>query len=395
MNVTPAMQQYYDIKSDYQDAILFFRMGDFYEMFEEDAKIAHKVLGIALTTRNKNAENPILLAGVPFHAKEKYLPLLSQAGYKIAIAEQVSDPKLKWIVKREVVRVVTPWTLALEEENYNTWAQDNLIISLVESGEKYGISLLNFSKQSWLTSEFESLEHCLNELYKLAPKEIILEKKLFGKSEIWELIDKKIGLQIYYFEPQKSAKKYLQDSLGVKNLRWYGLEDKTLAQNASAMLLEYIQNTQKSDFSFLQKLCFHEFSWYMHLDIATIKNLDLVYNTATNSKQVWTMFWAIDYTKSSMGKRFLYESILRPLQDEKEIKKRQKFISILKSDPQLLEKIGKHLWEISDMDAILWRLSFQRAGPRDLVQLKRSLIAIREIINILKTSDNKDLLKIF
>jgi DNA mismatch repair protein MutS len=114
MTITPAMQQYYDMKSHYSDAILFFRMGDFYEMFEDDAQIAHKILGIALTSRNKNAENPVLLAGIPFHAKEKYLPLLVQAGYKVAIAEQTSSAQAKGIVERQVVRVVTPATIGLE-----------------------------------------------------------------------------------------------------------------------------------------------------------------------------------------------------------------------------------------------------------------------------------------
>ena len=144
-SLTPAMQQYYDIKKDYQDSILFFRMGDFYEMFESDAQIAHKILGITLTSRNKNAKNPILLAGIPYHAKEKYLPLLIKAGYKVAIAEQVSDPKLKGIVKREVTRVVTPATLSLENEGYENIEQSSVVIALVQNGSEYGFSSMNLS----------------------------------------------------------------------------------------------------------------------------------------------------------------------------------------------------------------------------------------------------------
>jgi len=131
MKLTPAMQQYYDIKNQYKDAILFFRMGDFYEMFAEDANIAHRVLGIAVTSRNKNAAEPIPLAWIPYHAKEKYLPLLVWAGYKVAIAEQVSHPKLKWIVKREVVRVVTPATLDLEWDWYGKPESSSYLVSVV------------------------------------------------------------------------------------------------------------------------------------------------------------------------------------------------------------------------------------------------------------------------
>jgi DNA mismatch repair protein MutS len=152
--LTPAMQQYYEIKKDYGDAILFFRMGDFYEMFEEDAKIAHKVLGITLTSRNKNAQNPILLAGIPYHAKEKYLPTLIKAGYKVAIAEQVSDPKLKGIVKREVVRVVTPATLSLENEGYDSQESNSQIVAVIQNEKSYGFASLNLSNHIFECCEF-------------------------------------------------------------------------------------------------------------------------------------------------------------------------------------------------------------------------------------------------
>jgi len=150
------MQQYYDLKEQHKDAILFFRMWDFYEMFSEDANIAHRVLGIAVTSRNKNAAEPIPLAGIPYHAKEKYLPLLVWAWYKVAIAEQVSDPKLKWIVKREVVRVVTPSTLDLEWEWYASIKASNYIVSVVYENDMYGVSFLDVTTNSWISSEFTS-----------------------------------------------------------------------------------------------------------------------------------------------------------------------------------------------------------------------------------------------
>ena len=388
------MAQYYDIKDQHQDAVLFFRMGDFYEMFEDDAKIAHKILGIALTTRNKNAENPILLAGIPYHAKEKYLPMLVKAGYKIAIAEQVSDPKLKWIVQREVVRVVTPGTLGLEWESYENEEISQTIVSLVEDAGKYGLSIINLSNHSWTCSEFDTLESCFGELYKLAPSEVILQKSLSWREEIHELLSKKYRLNIYYYDFRENPYTFLISRFWVKNLEWYGIESRVLAQQASAQVLSYISNNQQSELSFLQNLSYETYSGYMNLDEATIRSLDLVYNMATQSQKEGTLFWALDQTKTSMGKRQLRSEILHPLQDIKEIQKRQKFIQAFKTDPILLDKIRTELNYISDLDALLSRLSLERASPRDLLSLKKSLQAVKAVYSLIENSNNTVLKKL-
>ena len=155
--ITPAMQQYYELKEQNSDAILFFRMWDFYEMFDDDALIANKVLWVAVTSRNKNAEKPTPLAWIPYHAKEKYLPLLIEAWYKVAIAEQVSDPNLKWIVKREIVRVVTPATIWLEWEWYES--KNSNIIWITENKGKFWLSILNLSENKWQATEFPNLKN--------------------------------------------------------------------------------------------------------------------------------------------------------------------------------------------------------------------------------------------
>jgi len=394
MNVTPAMAQYYDLKNLHKDSILFFRMWDFYEMFEDDARIAHKVLGIALTTRNKNADNPILLAGIPFHAKEKYLPLLVAAGYKVAIAEQVSDPKLKWIVQREVVRVVTPATINLEWESYENTNTNSIIVSLVSDNMHYGMSILDLSNHSWKCSEFNNLEECMGELYKIAPSEVILEKQLFWDEKIHEILSKKYGLNIYYYEFDQDPYKLLTKRFATKNLEWYGIENKKYAQKASAQLLKYISENQKSDLEFIGNLSYETFSGYMWLDESTIKSLDLVYNMAIWSKSQGTLFGVLDETKTAMWKRYLREQILHPLQDIKEIENRKKFIESFKSDSILLDKIRSELNFIADIDAILTRLSLERSGPRDLLSLKRSLQAIKQVILLIEASDNKQLKKI-
>lgn len=395
MSITPAMQQYYDIKEYYQDAILFFRMWDFYEMFEDDAQIAHKILGIALTTRNKNAENPILLAGIPYHAKDKYLPLLVEAGYKVAIAEQTSSPKAKGIVEREVMRVVTPATLWLEWESYESAWATHVIISLIKYNNIYAISIINLSNHTWKCSEFDSFEKCATQLYKISPAEIVLEKSLYNNKEIHDLLTKKYNLNIYYKQNIQDPYNALISSFGTKNLEACWIEEKPWAQLAAALLIEYISENQKHDMSFLHDLSYESFSGYMDLDDTTIKSLDLVYNFATNSKTKWTLLWILDSSKTSMGKRYLREQILSPLQDIKEIQQRQKFISACKWDTILLAKIQDKLKYIIDIDMLLSRLSLERVGPKDLLQLKKSLESIRDIILLIQQSDNPTLKKIF
>ena len=394
-NLTPWMIQYYEIKEQYKDCILFFRMWDFYEMFGEDANIAHRVLWIAVTSRNKNAKNPIPLAGIPFHAKEKYLPQLVKAGYKVAIAEQVSDPKAKWIVKREVQRVVTPSTLSLEWENYeDVWIIQNIILAISENKNQYWISFLDLATNKWIAWEFESFEKLKWELYKLSPKEVILDKSLFNNIEIKEVLTKKYSLNIFFFEVEKNAKKTLLNHFGVANLEWFGLENKQLAIKSSALLLEYLKENQKSEFEFLDKISFDSFSTYMDIDESTIKNLDLIYNFSTKSSTIWTLFWVLNKTKTASGTRFLREQIIKPLQNIEEIEKRQDMIEEFVNSPVLLDKVQWHLKYVSDIDTILNRLALNRALPRDLLNLKRSLQSIVSVFEEIKKSWNKKLIKI-
>jgi len=394
MTLTPAMAQYYEMKEQYSDCILFFRMWDFYEMFDNDAHIANKILWIAITTRNKNADTPTPLAWIPYHAKEKYLPLLVEAWYKVAFAEQISDPKLKWIVKREVVRVVTPSTINLEWENYESHDASNYIISIVEKDWLYWISLLDFSTNKWSTWEFNSFESLKSELYKISPKEVILEKKLFSNNEIKEVLEKKYSLNIYYFEAKGQANKKLLNHFSVKSLEWYGISDKKLSQSASAMLLEYIESNQKSELNFLNSISYISFDSYMNLDESTIRNLDLVYNFSTKSSNIWTLFWVLNKTKTPMWSSFLKEQILKPLNNIDEIQNRLNFIEEFISNKILLDKIRNELSYVSNINSILNRLALNRATPRDLLNLKKSLQSILIIFEIIKLEGSKKLKQI-
>ena len=391
MKLTPAMQQYYDIKEQYKDAILFFRMWDFYEMFAEDANIAHRVLGIAVTSRNKNAAEPIPLAGIPYHAKEKYLPMLVKAGYKVAIAEQVSDPKLKGIVKREVVRVVTPSTLDLEWEWYADIKASNYIVSVVFEKDIYAVSFLDITTNSWLCSEFTNFEQVSSEIYKISPSEVILSKSLFEDEQIKEVFSKKYSLNIYFFELQWKPHEILCQHFWVKNLEWFWIEKKKMAQKAAAQVIEYLKLNQKSDLSFLDSLSYESFSEFLDLDETTIRSLDLIYNMSTKSSKLWTLFGVLDDTKTSMWGRYLRDQILYPLQDIKEIERRQDFVEEFYKNPVLLDRIQKKLRWVADIDAILNRLALWRAGVRDLTHLKKSLVAISEVIELIWAEWNKKL----
>ncbi|NDK09653.1 hypothetical protein GW846_02645 [Candidatus Gracilibacteria bacterium] len=394
MSITPAMQQYYDIKNANPDCIIFFRMGDFYELFEEDATLAHKILGITLTSRNKNAENPILLAGFPYHAKEKYLPSFIKAGYKVAIVEQVGNPKEKGIVERRVSRIITPATLALESDDYENLTQQQISVSLVFKDDLFAMSIMNFSEHTWTCSEFDNFDDCANELYKIGPNEVILEKDAINNNKILDILQKKYGLNIFYYYFHDNSYSLLKNKFGVLNLESFGIEKKDLVQKSCAILLKYVSENQQSDLPFLKHLVFKNYSGYMELDESTIRSLDLVYNIATKSSKKGTLLGVLDETKTPMGRRFMREQILRPLQDIDTIKERQSFIAEFKKNQILLDQVRNELKYIADIDAILTRLSIQRAGPRDLISLKKSLIAVRNVTDIIRKSENSLLKKL-
>lgn len=394
-DLTPAMVQFYELKEQNPDCILWFRMGDFYEMFDADAHIAHKVLGINVTSRNKNAETPQPLAWIPYHAKDKYLPLLVSAWYKVAIAEQVSDPKSKWIVKREIVRIITPATINLEWENYSSLEDSsNYILSIVEQNSTYAISILEPSSWDWRVGEFDSFEKLVWEIYKISPKEVILEKKLFSDEKLKEVLQKKYNLNIYFFESKSNSKEKLISHFWVKDLCAFGLENKPLLIFAWALVLDYLESYQKTNLSYLDSIKYETFSNHMDLDESTIRSLDLLYNFSSKSSKLWTLFWVLDKTKTPMWRRFLRNSIIKPLQDIIEIEKRQDIIESFLSNPILLDKVTSSLSRVSDLDNILTRLALWRANPRDLISLKNSLQTILEVFVMIKASWDKKLIEL-
>lgn len=391
MTITPAMQQFYDLKEQVPDSLLFFRMWDFYELFWEDAHIAHRVLWISVTSRNKNAENPVPLAGIPYHAKSKYLPQLIAAGYKVAIAEQVSDPKLKWIVKREIVRIVTPSTLELEWEEYSNVADSNILLSITQWKTGYGISYLDINSNNWQTWEFVNFDDLKTQLYKIAPKEVILDKILFSNTEIKDVLEKKYGLNIYYYENTKNTKQVLCNHFWVKNLIWYWIEDKQNSIDSAVLLLTYLSNNQKSELKFLQKISYMSYDSFMNLDESTIYSLDLLYNLSTKSSTLWTLVWILNKTKTSAGNRLIREQIIKPLQSVDDINNRNSFVAEFYNNKILLEQVREQLWYVADIDSILNRIALNRTNPRDLLNLKRSLESVLEVQKLIDLKWSKKL----
>jgi len=397
MTITPAMQQFYDLKEQVPDSLLFFRMWDFYELFWEDAHIAHRVLGISVTTRNKNAENPVPLAWIPYHAKAKYLPQLINAGYKVAIAEQVSDPKLKWLVKREIVRIVTPSTLELEWEEYSNVDNSNILLSITESNNWFGISYLDINSNNWYTWEFKQFDDLKTQLYKISPKEVILDKSLFWNTEIKDVLEKKYWLNIYYYENNKNTKQVLCNHFWVKNLIWFWIEDKQNSIDSAVLLLSYLSNNQKTDLKFLQKISYMSFDSFMNLDESTIYSLDLLYNLSTKSSTLWTLVWILNKTKTSAGNRLIREQIIKPLQSVDEINNRNSFVEEFYNNKMLLEAVREQLSYVADIDSILNRIALNRTNPRDLLNLKRSLQSVLEVFKLIDskgTKKLKDIIKI-
>jgi len=383
--LTPAMKQYYDIKNEYSDSVIFFRMWDFYEMFWEDAKIAHKVLWINITSRNKNSSNPELLAWLPYHAKDKYLPMLIKAWYKVAIVEQVWDPKLKWIVKREVVRVVTPATIFLEWDMYDDVNQSNIIISITKNDKKYWLSILDIFTSKWEVWEFDSFEKLKEILYTIQAVEIILDKEIYSKSdEIKDILSKKFNLNIYYFSLFEDPKVVLINHFQTKNLSWFWLSNFDIWLKSRAILLIYLKLNQKDSFSLLKSISVLNYKDFLFLDESTIKNLDIVYNYAIWSFNEWTLFGILNHTQTSMWKRLLRQNLLFPLRDKFQIEQRLDFVEEFYKNRVLLINIREKLSLISDIDAILNRLSIKRVTPRDLLSLKKSLQSLVDIIEYLQ-----------
>jgi len=378
MSNTPLLDQYYKIKSEYPDALLFFRMGDFYEMFDEDAKIASEVLGIALTSRDHGGETRTPLAGVPHHAAERYLVKLLEAGYKVAICEQVEDPKLaKGLVRREVVEVMTPGTLtvALPDETKSK----NYLLSIFPTPYGYSIAGADILTGEFFTKDIGAGE-LESELMILAPKEILVPA-----NPPEQLVERLKGQRITYYEEWKFGREYteslLKEHLGVATLE--GIGDITDGEiRASGAILSYLRELKKGTLSHLKRLSTGRFGDYMFLDPSTLRNLELAETILEGTKR-GSLYGTLDYTKTPMGSRYLRFSILRPLLDKHEIKKRLDAIEDLIRNQRALNFIREELAGIGDLERLVGKIGCSRANPREIYELSLALEHIPKIKELL------------
>ncbi|UCE40315.1 MAG: DNA mismatch repair protein MutS [Candidatus Aminicenantes bacterium] len=383
---TPMMEQYHRIKKQYQDALLFFRLGDFYEMFFEDAKTAAPVLEIALTSRQK-----VPMCGIPYHAAHTYLVKLLRKGFKVAICEQVEDAKqARGVVKRDVVKVLTPGTaveLELEEEKENTY-----IASLFLSNEGWGMSVIDLASGEMRATQGELNHMLVDEIFKVFPKEIIYPDD--QANEIGGILARS-GMNSVVRSPQEDwifdltqAKNLLLDHFQVKSLDGFGLGSRDLAVSSSGALMHYLKDLRKDSLSLVHGLSFVQSSQHMILDATSIKNLELTKNLR-DGRVKDSLLDVIDFTVTSMGGRLLRYWLMHPLLDKKKIDRRLETVDEFLSQTIARQELRSGLKDISDLERLTGKISLAVANAKDLVALKRSLLPLPQIQSVIRSFASK------
>lgn len=365
--ISPGMQQYLDIKSQYPDAFLLFRMGDFYELFYEDAVEAAQILELSLTSRNKNAENPIPMAGVPYHAAQQYIDTLVELGHKVAIAEQMEDPKQAvGVVKREVVQVITPGTVT---DSSKMGADSNFLVAIDREGIHFALSYMDVATGQFFVTSLEDFSSLCGEIRNLRARELVIGYALSEEEE--QVLANQMNL-LLSFENELSDDIHLIDS---------SLTD--LEQAAARKLLSYIHQTQKRDLVHLQKVVHYEIKDYLQMDYATKSSLDLLENSRTGKKH-GSLYWLMDETKTAMGMRLLRTWIDRPLIDQKRIENRQAVVQVFLDYFFERSDLIEALKGVYDIERLASRVSFGKTLPKDLLQLAQTLGKVPAIKNILQ-----------
>lgn len=391
---TPLMAQYLKIKSQYQDAILLYRMGDFYETFYDDAKLISKILGIALTKRAHGKSAHVPLAGFPYHALDNYLHKLVQAGNRVAICEQIEDPKAaKGIVKRDVIEIVSPGA-TLSDKILDT-KTNNFLSSVFIDNEKTGLAYVDVSTGEFYTSEFEK-DKMEEQILSIDPKEILIpqsqieEFKIIFKSNLKPVLTE---LDDWIFT-KDYARDILINHFKVHSLKGFDLENYPLALIAAGSSLKYLQENYKTELSQIQKIMLQNLSKYMILDEATRRNLEISHTLRENIGGN-TLLEVIDDTATAMGGRLLRQWMNFPLCEEKEIKKRLDIVEELYNNKNELSELKDLLKECSDMERLITKIATGRANGRDLINLKSSLEQIPEIKSAIENSSLKIVKKTF
>lgn len=379
--LTPMMQQYMETKEQYKDCILFYRLGDFYEMFFDDAICVSKELELTLTGKNCGLKERAPMCGVPFHSAEGYINRLVEKGYKVAICEQVEDPKMaKGLVKREVIRIVTPgtncYTSSLDE------SRNNYLMGIVSIEKHFGISIVDVTTGEYALTEVDSLSKLLDEINKFMPAEIICNDSFYiSGADLSDLSDR-LGIVISALEPhyfdKENCVRALCRHFHVATLEGLGLGDYSLGVTAAGSVMQYLEETQKCSLAHISRLTPYQTGKYMLLDRNTRRNLELV-ETLREKQKRGSLLWVLDKTKTAMGARKLRGCLEQPLIDEEEILKRYDAIEELNSNVITREELREYLNPVYDLERLLSKISYKTVNPRDMIALESSLSMLPHI----------------
>ncbi len=385
--LTPMMQQYIETKEQYKDCILFYRLGDFYEMFFEDAITASKELEITLTGKSCGQEEKAPMCGVPYHAVEGYLNKLVSKGYKVAICEQVEDPKMtKGIVKREVVRIVTPGT------NLNTQALDdsknNYLMCITFMSGKIGVSICDVTTGDYYVTEAEDTKKLLDEIMRYQPSEIICNDAFLVSGIDLDDLKSRLGITIYTISPHMfdddNCRKTLMKHFHLNTLIGLGIEDFPTGLIAAGALLQYLYETQKTSLEHIRHINPYLTSKFMLLDSSSRRNLELT-ETLREKQKRGSLLWVLDKTKTAMGARQLRSYLEQPLIEKEEIEKRLDAVDALYQESFLRDELREYLSPIYDLERLLSRVSYGTANPRDFIALRNSFEMLPHIKTVLNS----------
>ncbi len=383
--LSPMMTHYLETKKQYPDCILFYRLGDFYEMFFEDAETVSRELEITLTGKDCGLEERAPMCGVPYHAVEGYLNRLVQKGYKVAIAEQMEDPKLaRGLVKREVIRVVTPGTILSAQALDET--KNNYLMAVVYMGNNYGIATVDITTGDFFVTEVSSERAFLDEVNKFSPSELICNEPLYMSGLDMDDLRNRYHMAVSALENRffsdDACRRILKEHFKVMSLAGLGLDEYENGMIAAGCALQYLYETQKNELPQLNKLTPYTTGQYMVIDTSTRRNLELV-ETLREKQKRGSLLWVLDKTKTAMGARMLRTFIEQPLISKKEMERRQAAIEELNMNFISREEIREYLNAIYDLERLLGRISYKTANPRDLLAFKNSLTMVPHIKQLL------------
>lgn len=395
--LTPMMQQYMETKKEYKDCILFYRLGDFYEMFFEDAITAARELEITLTGKACGLEERAPMCGIPFHAVDGYLTRLVNKGYKVAICEQMEDPKqTKGIVKREVVRIVTPGT------NLNTQSLDegknNYLMGICYMDNRFGVASVDVTTGDYYMTEVDNGRKLLDEITKFAPSEIICNEEFVLSGVDIEGLKNRTNVAVsyldkWYFE-EELCEKSLQEHFHVQTLSGLGVTEYTIGTIAAGAVMQYLMETQKNALSHITNIQVYSSNAYMVLDSATRRNLELV-ETLREKQKRGSLLWVLDKTKTAMGARLLRSMIEQPLIQVEAINHRLDAIEELNQDAITREELREYLNPIYDLERLIGKISYKSANPRDLIAFQSSLEMLPPIKVLLEDAETANLKEIY